>query len=185
MLQVTKQNLLNNFVYDIHLDGTVVNALGRNIISNTDGFNFKLPEKYRYNKENPYIGKGLNRNVVEGKEYTGFDADVAEFNDLFMRRFMGLGIDEVVDSTINFSRKNYCDYFPENPYPDDIKKVGNTIKSKKMHGYIQKFLDKGLRLLLQKDGAGFLDEYYSYIERIYNYEIPLQDIASKKPAPSF
>lgn len=166
-------------VYDISLDGTVVNALGLNVISNTDGFNFKLPEKYRYNKENPYIGKGLNRNVVEGKEYTGFDADVAEFNDLFMRRFMGLGIDEVVDSTINFSRKNYCDYFPEKPYPDDIKKVGNTIKSKKMHGYIQKFLDKGLRLLLQKDGAGFLDEYYSYIERIYNYEIPLQDIASK------
>lgn len=166
-------------VYDISLDGTVVNALGLNVISNTDGFNFKLPEKYRYNKENPYIGKGLNRNVVEGKEYTGFDADVAEFNDLFMRRFMGLGIDEVVDSTINFSRKNYCDYFPENPYPDDIKKVGNSIKSKKISTYIQKFLDKGLRLLLQKDGAGFLDEYYAHIERIYNYEIPLQDIATK------
>ena len=55
-------------VYDISLDGTVINALGLNVISNTDGFNFKgLPEKYRYNKENPYIGKGLNRNVVEGK----------------------------------------------------------------------------------------------------------------------
>jgi hypothetical protein len=92
---------------------------------------------------------------------------------------MGLGIDEVVDSTINFSRKNYCDYFPENPYPDDIKRVGNSIKSKKMQTFIQKFLDKGLRYLLKKDGAGFLDEYYSYIERIYNYEIPLRDIASK------
>ena len=96
-----------------------------------------------------------------------------------MRRFMGLGIDEVVSATINFSRKNYCDYFPENQYPEDIKKVGNTIKSKKMQAYIQKFLDKGIRLLLQKNGASFLDEYYSYIERIYNYEIPLRDIASK------
>ena len=96
-----------------------------------------------------------------------------------MRRFMGLGIDEVVNSTINFSRKNYCDYFPENPYPEDIKKVGNSIKSKKMATFIQKFLDKALRLLLKKDGAGFLDEYYSYLERIYNYEIPLRDIASK------
>ena len=143
------------------------------------GFNFKLPEKFRYTKDNPYIGKGLNRNVTEGKEYTGFDADVAEFNDLFMRKFMGLGIDEVVDSTINFSRKNYCDFFPENPYPEDIKKVGNSIKSKKMATFIQKFLDKALRLLLQKNGAGFLDEYYSYIEKIYNYEIPLKDIASK------
>ena len=96
-----------------------------------------------------------------------------------MRRFMGLGIDEVVDSTINFSRKNYCDYFPENPYPEDIKKVGNSIKSKKIPTYIQKFLDKGLRLLLEKKGSEFLDEYYSYIDKIYNYEIPLKDIASK------
>lgn len=179
MVNVKQLNKENDFVYDISLDNTVVNALGLNIISNTDGFNFKLPKKYRYTKENPYIGKGLNRNVVKDKEYTDFDADVAEFNDLYMRRFMGLGIDEVVDSTINFSRKNYCDYFPENPYPSDIKKIGNSIKSKKMPIYIQKFLDKGLRSLLQKDSVGFLDEYYSYINKIYNYEIPLRDIATK------
>ena len=138
-----------------------------------------MPEKYRYTSEKPYIGKGLNRNVVEGKEYTGFEADVAEFNDLYMKKFMGLGVDEVVDSTINFSRKNYADYFPENPYPEDVKKVGNSVKSKKMSGFIAKFLDRGIRLLLQKNGAGFLDEYYAYIERIYNYDIPLKDIAAK------
>ena len=96
-----------------------------------------------------------------------------------MVRFMGLGVDEVVDSTINFSRKNYADFFSDKPYPEDIKKVGNSIKSKKMQSFIQKFLDKGLRLLLHKDGAGFLDEYYSYLSKIYNYEIPLRDIASK------
>ena len=116
---------------------------------------------------------------MEGKEYTGFEADVAEFNDLYMKKFMGLGVDEVVDSTINFSRKNYADYFPENPYPEDVKKVGNSVKSKKMSGFIAKFLDRGIRLLLQKNGAGFLDEYYAYIERIYNYDIPLKDIAAK------
>lgn len=27
-------------VYDISLDGTVVNALGMNVVSNTDGFQF-------------------------------------------------------------------------------------------------------------------------------------------------
>ena len=80
---------------------------------------------------------------------------------------------------INFSRKNYADYFPENPYPKDVKLVGNTIKSKKMPGYIAKFLDKAIRLLLQNKGGEFLDYYYDYIEKIYNYQIPLLDIASK------
>ena len=156
------------------------NSLGyQPIVGDTDGFNFKLPSGYRYNESNPYIGKGLNRNVVEGKAYTGFAADVAEFNDLYMRRKMGLGIDEIVASTINFSRKNYADHFPENDFPKDVKLVGNTIKSKKMPEYISKFLSKGVRLLLQNNGKGFLDEYYSYIEKIYNYQIPLKDIASK------
>lgn len=176
------------YVYDISLDGTVVNALGLNIASNTDGFNFALPETFRYTDENPYIGKGLSREVVEGKKYTGFEADLAEFNDMFMCDMhyhpdainkMGCGLDEIVASTINFSRKNYADYFPENPYPKDVKLVGNTIKSKKMPGYISKFLDKGIRLLLQNRGNEFLDYYYDYIEKIYNYQIPLKDIASK------
>lgn len=156
------------------------NILGyKPIVGDTDGFNFKLPAKYRYDDTNPYIGKGLNRNVTEGKEYTGFNADVAEFNDLYMRGKNGLGIDEIVNSTINFSRKNYADYFPEEDYPNDVKMVGNTIKSKKMPEYISKFLAKGIRLLLQNKGKEFLDEYYSYVEKIYNYQIPLKDIASK------
>ena len=158
------------------------------IVGDTDGFNFKLPTHYRYTKENPYIGKGLSRETEEGKEYIEFKADVAEFNDLYMRDFhysenatnkMGLGIDEIVDSTINFSRKNYADYFPDEPFPDDVKMVGNTIKSKKMPEYISKFLEQGIRLLLQGKGKEFLDAYYAYIEKIFNCQIPLKQIASK------
>lgn len=115
-------------------------------------------------------------------------ADLAEFNDLYMKDFhysdksvnkMGCGLDEIVSSTINFSRKNYSDYFPDEPYPNDVKMVGNTIKSKKMPEYIAKFLAKGIRLLLQNNGIGFLNEYYDYIEKIYNFKIPLRDIATK------
>ena len=158
------------------------------IVGDTDGFNFKLPETYRYTENNPYISTGLSRVTTEGKEYVGFEADVAEFNDLFMKDFnyapnavnkMGLGIDEVVAATINFSRKNYADYFPENEFPKDIKMVGNTIKSKKMPDYIAKFLEKGIRLLEKKQGQEFLDEYYAYVEKIYNYNIPIKLIASK------
>ena len=36
--------------------------------------------------------------------------------------------------------------------PNDVKMVGNTIKSKKMPGYIEKFLYKGIRLLLKNQG---------------------------------
>ena len=59
------------------------------------------------------------------------------------------------------------------------KKVGNTIKSRRMSGYIEKFLDSGIDMLLRGDGDKFLDSYYDYIDKIYNYRIPLKDIASK------
>ena len=158
------------------------------IVGDTDGFNFKLPETYRYTEENPYVSTGMSRETKKGKSYTGYEADVAEFNDQYMCDMhyatnavnkMGLGIDEVVAATINFSRKNYADYFPEKPYPEDVKMVGNTIKSKKMSEYIEKFLDKGIRLLLNNNGQGFLDEYYDYIDKIYSYRIPLKEIASR------
>ena len=188
MIKTCNNGKMDEYVYDISLDGTVINALGLNVISNTDGFNFKLPKTFRYTKENPYISPGLSRVTKEGKEYIGFEADVAEFNDLYMKDFhycenainkMGLGIDEVVSSTINFSRKNYADYFPEKDPPKDVKKVGNSIKSKKMPSYIAKFLENGIRLLLQKRGQDFIEEYYSYVDKIYNYQIPLKDICSK------
>jgi len=178
----------NEYVYDISANGTFVNALGMITCHNTDGFNFKLPNKYRYTDEHPYISTGLSRETEKGKSYTGFKADVAEFNDLFMsdkhyapnaKNKMGLGIDEIVAATINFSRKNYADYFPDEPFPKDIKMVGNTIKSKKMPEYIAKFLEKGIRLLEQKRGQDFLNEYYAYIYKIYNYQIPMKQIASK------
>lgn len=111
MLNVRKLNNEDDvgYVYDISLDGTVVNALGLNVVSNTDGFNFGKPKKFRYTTEHPYIGKGLGRNVVKGKEYTEVEADVAEFEDTFINTAYnggvlknGLGIDE------------YCDALKEN-----------------------------------------------------------------------
>lgn len=182
MTKVTNITKTQDYVYDISLDGTVVNALGSNVASNTDGFNFKMPDSFRYTEENPYIGLGLGRNVKKGQAYIGVDADVAEFEDLYMKdaynggtNKMGLGIDEYCPATINFSRKNYADFLDNGK----TKKVGNTIKSRRMSGYIENFLDEGIDLLLHGEGQKFLDNYYDYIDRIYNYRIPLKDIASK------
>ena len=181
MIQVENIGKTDDYVYDISLDGTVVNALGMNVLSNTDGFNFQKPLKYRYTKEHPYIGKGLGRNVIKGKEYTEVDADVAEFEDTFINEAYrggvlknGLGIDEYCDACIQFSRKNYADLMPDG----SIKLVGNTIKSKKMPIYIEKFLNKAIEMLLHGRGDDFLNYYYDYIEKIYNMQIPLKDIAT-------
>lgn len=172
----------DDFVYDISADGTFVNAMGCNVVKNTDGFNFKMPDKFRYTEDNPYISNGKGRNTVEGKAYIGVEADVAEFEDIYLNHAfdgginkMGLGVDEYCDATINFSRKNYADLLDNGK----TKKVGNTIKSRRMSGYIEKFLDEGIDLLLAGDGQTFLENYYAYIDKIYNYQIPLRDIASK------
>lgn len=185
MIKTVNKGKTNDYVYDISLDGTVVNALGLNVNSNTDGFNFQMPkdEDFRYTDEHPYISKGLGRNYPKGQPFTKVDGDVAEFEDLFMNENystginkMGLGVDEFVPKSINFSRKNYSDLLDEET--GEIKLVGNTIKSKKMPIYIEKFLDKGIRLLLNDRGKEFLELYYDYIEKIYNMQIPLKDIAS-------
>ena len=185
-IEKIRKEEVNGAVYDISLDGTVVNALGMNVMSNTDGFNFQMPteDKFRYTQEHPYISNGKGRNSEKGKAYTGVDADVAEFEDMFLcypytvetGNKMGLGVDEYCDATINFARKNYADLLDIKS--DKIKLVGNTIKSKKMPIYIEKFLDKGIKLLLHGKGKEFLEFYYDYVEKIYNMQIPLKDIAT-------
>ena len=182
MIEVTNKGKTDDYVYDISLDGTVVNALGGNICSNTDGFDLKMPSKFRYTKEKPYIGKGLSRNVNKGQEYVGPYADIAEFEEMYFTHGfnggilkMGIDCEEIISAGINFARKNYACLFPDGK----VKKVGNTIKSRKMSGFLQKFLEKGLVQLLHENGHEFLRDYYNYIDDIYNYRIPIKDIASK------
>jgi hypothetical protein len=62
---------------------------------------------------------------------------------------------------------------------EKIKLTGNTIKSKKLQTYIVEFLDEGLKMLLNGDGLSFVELYYEYVEKIFNKEIPLANIANK------
>lgn len=162
------------------------NGLGKEynycpVVGDTDGFNFELPQKYRYTDEHPYISNGKGRHSVKGKSYTNAEADVAEFEDLYLWQAyngginkMGLDIDEYITHSLNLSRKNYLDLFPDG----SLKFVGNSIKSKKMPIYIEKFLNDKTRLLLEGKGKEFLEAYYDYVEKIYNLQIPLKDIAT-------
>ena len=172
----------SDYVYDISADGTFVNAFGLIVCHNTDGFNFQAPKNFRYTKDHPYIGKGLGRNCVKSKEYIEVYADVAEFEDTFLNRSYngginknGLDYEEKIPASLYLARKNYADLFDDGK----IKLVGNTIKSRKMSGYIEKFLDSAVILLLHGEGQKFLELYYNYIDKIFNYQIPLRDIATK------
>jgi len=138
----------------------------------TDGVNFSSPPG---RESHSYVGKGLNGLVKEGKTYYGTEADVAEYNDIFMRGEMGLDTDGVWPSTINVARKNYA-LLTES---GKVKLTGNTIKSKKLPTYVAEFLDKGLRMLLDGKGHEFLEYYYEYVDIIYNRQIPISKIANK------
>jgi DNA polymerase elongation subunit (family B) len=143
------------------------------LVLDTDGVNFSLPEGGV--DDRVYIGKGLNWLVKEGQEYRGYYADTAEYNDLFMKGEMGLDCDGTWDSCINLSRKNYATMESNGK----IKLTGNSIKSKKLPLYIEVFLDKGVKLLLEGKGQEFIEWYFEYHQRIYDKQIPLKQIAQR------
>ncbi len=142
------------------------------LVMDTDGVNFSSPSDVH---ERKYVGRGLNWKVVKGKEYTGAAADIAEYNDIFMRGEMALDNDGVWPSCINLARKNYALMTDKGK----IKLVGNTIKSKKLPGYIEEFLDKGIKMLLNGQGKEFIEYYYEYLQKIYDQQIPLAKIAQR------
>ena len=143
------------------------------LVCDTDGMNFSLPDGGV--DDRVYVGKGNNWLVKEGKEYRGYNADVAEFNDIFMKGEMGLDCDGTWDSCINLARKNYATMEQNGK----IKLTGNSIKSKKMPKYIEKFLDKGVKQLLNGEGKEFIEWYYEYVQKIFDQRVPLAEIASK------
>jgi DNA polymerase elongation subunit (family B) len=143
------------------------------LVGDTDGFNFAFPDNINDIK---YVARGSHWKTEKSanKELIGLEAVLAEFNENYMIGRMGLDIDDICNSTINFSRKNYA-----NDIGGKIKFVGNSIKSKKMPIYIEDFLDKAIRMLLDGRGKEFITHYHDYVDKIYNYNIPLVKIASK------
>ena len=142
------------------------------LVMDTDGVNFSTPDGA---KDRAYTGRGLNWKVKEGKEYYGPEADVAEYNDIFMRGEMALDTDGVWPSCINLARKNYAVMDAKGK----IKLTGNSIKSKKLPLYIEEFLDKGVKLLLEGNGKAFVEYYYEYLQKIFDKEIALSKIAQR------
>lgn len=144
------------------------------LVLDTDGCNFIIPENIDDVK---YIVKGSHwktERYESGTELIGLDAALAEFNETYMEGRMGLDIDDIYDTSINFKRKNYA-----NKIDGKVKLVGNSIKSKSMPIYIEEFINEGIALLLDGKGYEFIELYYDTVNKIYNYQIPALKIASK------
>lgn len=138
----------------------------------TDGLNYSLPkdiDKHRY------IGKGNNLLVEKDKQYEGLEALVSQFNDEYMKGFMGLDIDNKWKSSITMKRKNYVNL----SYDGNPEITGNTLKSNKIQTYLEIFINKGISLLLNNRPKEFVDYYYEYLEKIYNKQMPLSHMANK------
>ena len=69
---------------------------------------------------------------------------------------LGIDIDEIIPASIYIKRKNYLDLLDDG----SVKMVGNSVKSKKMPAYIEKFIDKAVPMLLHGKGKEFLEYYF-------------------------
>jgi len=150
-------------------------------IAHTDGVFFSINTA---DLEYQYIGKGINWLVTKGKEYTGIAAHVAEYNDLYMKGIMGLDIDEIVESVINFSKGNYI-YLKEakdkktGEVTNKVEIIGGAIIKKTQSEYITQFVEKEVVKLMQNKPLDFINAYWDYIRKIEEKRIDLKLIASK------
>ena len=154
----------------------------RPLVGDTDGFNFAIPKTVN---NISYNVKGTHRLTERYKNQTltGLDAVVAEFNEEYMIGRMGLDVDDVCNSTINFKRKNYANLIvktsKDGKTKEKIKIVGVTIKADNLPTYQEEFINKSMELLLNNRGYDFINLYNKTVEDIYNYRIPLVNLASK------
>ena len=150
-------------------------------IAHTDGVFFSI-NKADLSYE--YVGRGINWLVKKEKLYIGIAAYVAEYNDLFMKGIMGLDIDEVVESVINFSKGNYI-YMKKvknkktGEEEEKLEIIGGAIIKKTQSEYITQFVEKEVLKLMRGDSIGFLNAYWDYVGSIEDKRLNVNLITSK------
>ncbi len=152
------------------------------LVGDTDGFNFAIPKEV---DEIEYLCQGTHRLTEKnkGKLLRGLDAVVADFNEKYMIGRMGLDIDDICTETINFTRKNYSNnilkFGKDGSTYVKMKMVGNTLKSGSLPKFMEEFINKGVKYLMSKQPREFVNLYYSIVDDLYNYNIPVSKLASK------
>lgn len=166
------------------------------ILAVTDGVNFAIPDFVYKDINGNIVDNPINTNDLEythnGRLYKGVNALVEKYNFDILEfsneegRLIKVDDDGSFKSSLTLSRINYANLtFDEidkktgKLIPAKIKLTGNTIKSKTMPAYIEDFIDKGMRMILDNKPADFIEYYYEYLDKIFYKQIPLKKIASK------
>lgn len=160
------------------------------LLAVTDGVNFQIPDKtnIRITPDGKVFTEETEdyiENMWKFDDNVGLNAIIEFFNSTeMMPPYMSVDNDGEFVSCLNLSRINYALAVDEKDKKSGeikrkIKLTGNTIKSKTMPEYIEDFIDKGLKLILDGKGNEFVNYYYSYAQDIFYQRIPLKKIASK------
>jgi DNA polymerase elongation subunit (family B) len=159
------------------------------LLAVTDGINFHFPEKTKIRITDEGVTMAENEQPIEemwqygGK--TGIHALIEKYNKEEMKPpYMSVDEDGESIACLNLSRINYATLSVSKDkktgeLKEKVKLTGNTIKSKVMPEYIEDFIDKALKMILQGKSKEFIDYYYDYANDIRYMQIPLKKIASK------
>ena len=173
------------------------------LLAVTDGVNFKIPNKTTIKVTDDAVSDAANEAVIEEMwKYhglTGIGALIEKFNvetaerlesgkingsEYVKKSYISVDNDGEFISCLNLSRINYALLYEAKDKKSGemvrkVKLTGNTIKSKVMPEYVEEFIDKGLRMILEGEGSKFVDYYNNYVDDIYYKQIPLKKIANK------
>ena len=167
------------------------------LLAVTDGINFMIPETTNIIVDNDKDDVVIDNYIPinEAWKYgdkvgvsaiiTKFNHEIKTFNESQGKQnFISVDNDGKFLSCLNLSRINYALLVEKKNkktglMETKVKLTGNSIKSKIMPEYIEDFIDKGMRLILEGKGDEFVDYYHSYAEDIFYKKIPLRKIASK------
>ena len=159
------------------------------LLAVTDGINFHIPKlstiMFNGDVEVLNVPEGSVDELWRYKGLTGIKALILKFNTEEMKApFMSVDDDGDFISCLNLSRINYALLYEKKNKKTGqmeikVKLTGNSLKSKVMPEYIEEFIEKGIRMILEGKGSEFVEYYYDYAGDIFYKRIPLRKIASK------
>ena len=154
----------------------------------TDGINLSVNDlsdiKFNNDGEEILTTKLPIEEVWQYNNKKGLEALVEKFNEEELHGSMGIDLEDKFLSGINLARINYALLAEEKDKKtgEMVKKVklkGSTIKSRVMSEYLEDFVNKFLRLLLENKPEIAIQYYNDYVEDMFYKRFPLLKIATK------